>query len=359
MNARPRLRILVVSPRAETIREWLKRNNNTAFNLSIHVAMEGMTGLHKVQMHIPVFIIVDNDLPDMNGISFASIAKDSIEGQGSKILVFGVDKFLENMRIDFFLPPMPDNMLESFLSHQLESFLQSNFFMDAHREEYETKKQEQINMLPPKIDTNWVSVSSIFSPYDQLSGDGFDYWISPQNSQEESGILYGFLYDCTGHGPESYPLVESIRSLLEKNIRLYEFKRFQSLSDVMERSNATIMDTTPANDLTPTAAVTFHVDFHKNKLRYCTAGIPCFFVRYAGEHKHKKIDCRNFLLGMFPGVEYDENEMDLVGVDELVFSSDGFSELIFHQQDTKAIEAKHDDVSAVIIRLKRPETTEI
>lgn len=346
-----RLRILIVSPRAETIREWIREKANEHLTVSIYIALDGINGLHKVQKYLPVFIIADNKLPDMKGMSFASVAKDTVEGRESNILLFNVDSFMPNVKADFFLPPMDDDsQLRKFIVAQVESFALNKYIMAAHRDEYESQKVEQLRQLPKEIENSWVSISNIFSPYDELSGDGFDYWIVPQNN----GILYGFLYDCTGHGPESYPFVSSIRSLLKKNMRLYERRRFPSLAQVMKKSNNTIMDSTPSNEMTPTAAVTFFVNFRDNLLKYCPAGIPSFFVRYAGEQGYRIIDCRNYLLGMFPNADFDEYEMSLVGVDELVFSSDGFSEILYHQDDdTDYKEAKHDDVSAITIKLKR------
>ncbi|MBO6293811.1 MAG: response regulator [Selenomonas sp.] len=350
-----RLHILVVSPKAETIRTWIKGKANEYYNSIIHIAMNGVEGLHKAQKFMPVLIIADNNLPDMNGMSFASVIKGTIECQDSKILVFDVkpNSILSNTKADFFLPVMDERQLKIFITAHIDSFFQNQYVMAAHRDEYESRKMEQLNQLPKQIDNNWVRISNIFSPYDELSGDGFDYWISPQSNTEE-GVLYGFLYDCTGHGPESYPLVSSIRSLLKKNLRMYEFHRFPSLSCVMSKANDTIMDTTPSNTLTPAAAVTFYVNFKDNKLKYCPAGIPSFFVRYIGEDGYEKIECRNYLLGMFPNASFDEQEMSLTGVDELVFSSDGFSEILYHQDDDSSKEAKHDDVSAVTIQLKRP-----
>ena len=352
-----RIHILVVSPRAETIRRWIKGKANEYFNASIYIALDGINGLHKVQKYFPVFVIVDDMLPDMSGLSFASVVKDTVEGQESSILVFGVDEFLMNAKADFFLPPMDDGDLQNFLVAQMESFLKNKYLTQAHREEYRLRKMEQLKQLPKQIDTRWVNISNIFSPYDELSGDGFDYWISPQPNVNDE-ILYGFLYDCTGHGPESYPLVSSIRTLLKKNMRLYEHYRYPSLATVMKKSNDTIIDTTPRSELTPAAAVAFHVSFKEKKLKYCTAGIPSFFVKYVGDHGYEKIDCCNFLLGMFPDVSFDEKEMSLDGIDELVFSSDGFSEILYHQHDDAFQEAKHDDVSAITIQLKRPDESD-
>ncbi len=350
-----RLRILVVSPKAEIIREWIRGKPNDNYKAVVYIALTSIEGLNKAQKNMPAMVIVDNNLADMNGMSFASVLKDTIECQETKVLVFGVDNLMEKIKADFFLPVMDDSKLEKFIVAHLDSLFQNKYFDVAHRNEYESKKIEQLNQLPKQIENNWVRISNIFSPYDQLSGDGFDYWIAPQSNTEE-GVLYGFLYDCTGHGPESYPFVSSIRTLLKKNMRLYEFHRFPTLSYVMEKSNDTIMDTTPSNELTPTAAITFYVNFKENKLRYCPAGIPCFFVRYVGDEGYEKVECRNFLLGMFQDTSFDEHEMSLTGIDELVFSSDGFSEILYHQNDDNFKEAKHDDVSAITIQLKRPES---
>ena len=347
-----KLQILVVSPKAETIRDWIKAMANEYFSATIYIAMDAMNGLLKAQRYMPIYIIVDNNLPDMNGMSFASVVKDTVEGQESSILVFGIRNILANPKADYFLPPMDDRQLESFLKLQLETFLKSRFFITAHRNEYESRKREQLNKLPKQIDNEILKVTNIFSPYDELSGDGFDYWMSSKFKDGEE-ILYGFLYDCTGHGPESYPLVENIRGLLKRNMRLYEYLRFKSLADVMEKANKSIMDTTPADVLTPAAAVAFSLDLKHKRLRYCTADIPSFYIRYAGEQEYAKKDCRSYPLGMFDDASYDEEEMSLDDVEELVFSSDGFSEMLYHQNDVSK-EAKHDDVSAVTIQLKRP-----
>ena len=139
-----RLHILVASPKAETIRTWIKGKANEYYNSIIHIAMNGVEGLHKAQKFMPVLIIADNNLPDMNGMSFASVIKGTIECQDSKILVFDVkpNSILYNTKADFFLPVMDERQLKIFITAHIDSFFQNQYVMAAHRDEYESRKME-------------------------------------------------------------------------------------------------------------------------------------------------------------------------------------------------------------------------
>ena len=96
--------------------------------------------------------------------------------------------------------------------------------------------------------------------------------------------------------------------------------------------------------------VIFYFDFEKNILHYCSAGIPSFYIKRGS--KMEEILMENYLIGYEPDVGFDEKALELEDIDEIIFSSDGLSELLFKDmQDTDP--AKHDDVSAILVKLKR------
>ena len=342
-------RVLVVSPAAAKIQQWLSEKVAELFTISIHTSTDAITGMKSVKKYFPVLIMVDDRLPDMNGMSFSSIVKDTLEGSESTIYLFNVEKLLQNTKANYFLPVLTsEDELKNILMLQVKAFFEARYIQTIHADEYAAQKAMQYDSLPDSIDTSRFAVSSVFSPFDQLSGDGFDYWVG-----EEGNGLYGFLFDCTGYGPLSYPLVGNIRSDLRKSCKFLQAGMFGSLSEALEDVNFDIFNTSPNNDPSPTAAIIFHLDFERNVLSYCTAGIPGFFIRRTGANHFEKKSARNYLLGMIPDAKFDEEKISLKGVDELMFSSDGFSELLYHRNNLPKPLAKHDDVSAITIQLKR------
>lgn len=344
--------ILIVSPEGEKIKGWLDEKLTKCFDLSTELAEDGLAGIKKVKKLLPPIVIVDDKLADMNGMCFSSIIKDTVEGEGSTVFLYNFDHLMQNNKANYFLPMYRnDEDVKRLLLMQVRTFLESNILARARGDEISLKKAEQLNELPKDISSENFQVSSIFSPFDRLSGDGFDYWLGEDSA---NSILYGYLYDCTGHGPQSYPLVGSIRASLKKSCRLYEMGFFDSLADLMKDINFDIFNTEIGNDPSPTAAIVFAISSSENVLRYCTAGIPGFYVRKHGEKIFEKILTRNMLLGFLPEANFDEMQLSLNGIEELLFSSDGFSEIFYHRDSLPEPMAKHDDVSSIIVKLKHP-----
>ena len=342
--------MLIVSPRSDMVKGWIEEKIAGMFSLAIDTAEDGLVGMKKVKKNLPAIVVVDDKLPDMNGMSFSCIIKDTVEGEGCTVFLFNVDKLMQNNKANYFLPSCDDdNYLKTILLMQIKTFLESNILASARNDELNSKKMEQLRELPKEINSLNFEVSFLFSPFDRLSGDGLDYWLG-----ESDGKLYGFLYDCTGHGPQSYPLSGSIRANLKKSCRMYEIGFFDTLSELMKDINFDIFNTEIGNDPSPIAAIVFCIDSSTQTLRYCTAGIPGFYIRHHGMQAFQRITARNLLLGFIPDAEFDENVISVQDVDEIIFSSDGFSEIFYHRDELPEPMAKHDDVSSVIVQLKRP-----
>lgn len=56
-------RVLVVSPAAVKIQQWLSEKVAELFTISIHTSMDAITGMKKVKKYFPVLIMVDDRLP--------------------------------------------------------------------------------------------------------------------------------------------------------------------------------------------------------------------------------------------------------------------------------------------------------
>ena len=338
-------RILLVSSNIESILGCVKEVTSK-YDVSIYVSQTGLEGLEQFMRLHPVLTIIDACLADLNGMSLASIIKDTRHGVDATIYLYNIRKILRNTKADFFFVAENDAELRTSLQAQLHTFLEKRFMEKMHSSEILRAEKQQYDALPPPLENNIFKVSTLFSPMAKLSGDCYDYWLG-----DDSNGLYGFLLDCTGHDIASSTHVGMVRSFLKKSCKMFQIGVLgNDIREVVSEVNNDMF--TVDADPTPACAVVFYIDFTKNTLDYCTAGIPTFYIRENGVIK--PVECSNFTLGCIDGAEYTSQTMTLENIDEIIFSSDGFSELMFHNDSIEEADiAKNDDVSAVTIWLKR------
>lgn len=352
MSFNNNIRLLIISPEAHKIGGWVK-DLITAYDIVCFGASDGMSGLNLYNKAQPVFIIIDNMLPDVNGSSLSSIIKGTQQGRNSRIFIVNIDKAIGNLKADYLIfsdgEPYSENtayMLKTHMQLLIDSFMARRI----HSNEIERAIKMQYQKLPNNIQYGKFMVSSLFSPYSDLSGDGLDFWIS----DNEKGI-YGFLFDCTGHDLVSFTATGSIRAIMKKTCMLHQHGVLESMSDIIQEVNSDLFDI----DLKPamTAAIVFYINFKKNVMEFCSAGIPCIYKKCTGQNYYEKIITKNFTLGCFPDVNFDESTIPIENIEEIIVASDGFSELFAKELPKKEF-AKHDDVSAIMISLKRKISSE-
>lgn len=346
MSLSNNMRLLIISPEAHKIGKWVK-DLIASYDIVCFGASDGMSGLNVYNKMQPVFIIIDNLLPDVNGGSLSSIIKGTQQGRFSKIFIINIEKAIGNLKADylFFTDGTPYSENTAYMLNTHMRMLIDNYMARRiHSEEIERAIKMQYQKLPNNIQTGKVLVSSIFSPYSDLSGDGFDFWVS----NDEKGI-YGFLFDCTGHDLVSFTTTGSIRAIMKKTCMLHQHGVISSMSEIIKEVNSDLFDI----DLKPamTAAIVFFLDFEKNIMEFCSAGIPCLYKKHTGKNYYEKIMTKNFILGCFPDVNFDDGTIELNSIEEIIIASDGFSEL-FAKKLPKEEFAKHDDVSAIMISFK-------
>lgn len=312
--------------------------------IQIVTAVTGLQGFVKFNDYLPSLIIVEHDLPDLSGMSFSSIIKGMEKGQLSTIYVLGVTSLLQNAKADYYFPKEVDKNL---LSMQLRTFFDRQVMMAQHSDEITRAKLKQNEFLPEKLDTTYFKVDTIYSPFGELSGDGIDYWYG-----EDKDGLFGLIFDCTGHDIVSFLQVGEIRALLKRGCKYFQLGMIASLGNILKNVNEDLF-ALHGDDTIPTAAVVFHFDFKTKTLHYCSAAMPSFYLKYKGKATMEKISMENPAIGYEPEIDFEEKTISLEDVVEVVFSSDGFSELLLQDTDIKEIEnAKHDDVSAILIQIK-------
>ncbi len=319
------------------------------YNVSIVVEDSSVSGIVRFQTLLPCLVMIDNDVEDMVGLSAAAIIKEAVlkEQYVCAVYVTGVTKFLENIRADrIFSNTEPDS--NKILIASVRAYLENRVNQMARSEEIKRAKNNQKDILPNPLLNDQFDIVPIFSPYHELSGDGIDYWY-----EESTNKISGFVFDCTGHDLVSFLQSGEIRAMLHGVWRFYNVGFYKNLSEVMKAVNDQLFDLYHERCV-PVAAVLFEFDFNEKVINFCPAGIPNYLIRHKGETQRKEIALSSFLLGFLENRTYETSSISLDNVEEVIFSTDGFSELLQVNQagGPPRLRAKHDDVSAVLVKLK-------
>lgn len=342
-------RCLIVSTDTTKLADWLKTWTKQ-YKVTVQVASSAIEGFILAEKYMPSLVIVDSKLKDMNGMSFVTILKDSSFGDKITVYLYNLSKILDNTKADYFLTSSNEQEFCNVLHAQVDQFFNRRFWENFQGTEYLRAKLTQKEQIPDPIETTRFRISNIFSPLAELSGDGFDYWVG-----ENQRGLYGLLFDCTGHDITSFMQTSGIRTLLKKDCKLYQmgFTSYTSLAEIMKDVNSDLFAIEPNPE--PVSAMVFHVDFEQNVLHYCSAGIPSLLYKRAGDTDYQAILTRNYLLGYDEDVDFEDGTLPLDDVNELIISTDGFFEKISVKDKEVSMPsiAKHDDVTAIIIQLKR------
>lgn len=313
--------------------------------VTIRTATNGIQGLSLVQRYQPLVVVVDNDLQDIYGYSVASIIKDNPRLEDTVVYLINTPvNFPANTKANQILTTKTYS--EDMLVHQICYEIQRKLFFMNRPDELLKTIEQQNSMLPVPIFDERFTAQIVYSPYNVLSGDGASFWLANDNR------LYGFIFDCVGHDLASYGQVGTLWAMLKKSIKLFSIKSLSSLSDVMKDVNEDLLEAfIDSCNITP--AICFYINFDNKKLYYCSAGLPEFLVLRANSDKHISIPLKSSLLGYDSDPKYEEKVLDLDDVKEIIFPTDGFTELIRSSEDNGEClqSAKHDDVTALYITL--------
>jgi len=313
------------------------------YHIEAMIADDAMDGLMKFRQYSPCLVIISSELQPLNGYSFSSIVKGTRTGEQCCVFMVIDGMPIPNSKVDYYIVKP---LKQELLALQLQSFFEKRNMALFHQDEITRAKHKQNQLLPKELSTDAFKVDYIYSPFSDLSGDCLDYW----HGESQIG-LYGFLFDCTGHDICSFLQVSEVRTIFRWGFRYYQTGLYKSLAEIMENVNIELFNS-HGDNVSCVAAIAFYLDFQSNTLRYCSAGIPTFYTRATGATEYSQVEMSNYLIGYEPDADFEESQLSLDGIDEVIFSSDGFSELLFKKANHLQ-NPKHDDVSAIFIHLKR------
>lgn len=320
------------------------------YNVSIVIENSSICGIVRFQKLLPCLVLIDNDISDMVGLSAAAIIKEAVlkEQYACAVYVTGVSNFLENIRADRIFSDLETGDSNKIVIASVQAYLENRVTMMVRSEEIKRAKNNQRDTIPNSLFKEDFEIIPIFSPFHELSGDGIDYWY-----EESTRKISGFVFDCTGHDLVSFLQSGEIRAMLHGAWRFYNIGFYKSLSEVMKTVNDQLFEMYHEKCV-PVAAILFEFDLENKVVNFCPAGIPNYLYKKKGSDECEEVLLSSFLLGFLEGRDYETFSLSLDDVEEVIFSTDGFSELLQVNQagGPKRVRAKHDDVSAVMFRLK-------
>lgn len=331
--------VLIIKREPEKIMQFLEYGLEE--KVSLYSATTGLDGLCKSQQLHPYMVIIDVDLPDLNGATVATSIKDNYELKNTLVYLTGIESVLENTKADRFIPYAASYEI---LIAQIKSDFNCKHFQKIS-EEWENSIIRQYDCLCPEYSVEEsegsFSVHRILSPYHYLSGDGLFYTLV------KGAGLYGFIFDCAGHDLSSYGQAAATLYMLKLNMWQYQAGNFDNLTQVMSAVNNEIINNFIGTTLIP--ALCFYLDVTAMSFKFCSAGIPSIVLKMRNRPAPKNIPCNSYILGYDNESTWEERSIDLKDVEEIILITDGLNDLLREHSEQQAF-AKADDISAIFIK---------
>jgi len=336
-------RLLLVDRNPEKILGWLDEWL-VKFDVSKYTATSGIEALEKFNEIHPSLIIISCDLPDMNGMSVSSIIKDARSGSNVKIFLYDIKDILANTKADFFFNMTDATKFYEGLKTQVVGYYDLLRIKSKNSMEIQKAVNEMYSIIPQPISNNFYETLNLFSAFELLSGDFFEYW------EDSNHNLYGLLFDCPGHDIFSFSLVRSARAFLKKELKMFELGVYKKLSEIFTSVNSDLYEIDISPD--PIAAIIFKVDVDTGIFHFAVAGIPGIYV-HKMDGKIELHEFEEFLLGYITDPTFVDFSIPLYDVESIIVASDGLWELTYAANEAEESGmAKHDDVSGIIIKFK-------
>jgi serine phosphatase RsbU (regulator of sigma subunit) len=199
-------------------------------------------------------------------------------------------------------------------------------------------QQAALPAAVPKLE-GW-HINPFYQPAREVGGDFYDFHLL---SEGRLGLVVG---DATGKGVPAALVMSSTRSMLRALARASNY----SPGEVLEQVNDLLV-----SDIPPNMFVTcFYaiLDPEIGRLRYANAGHDLPYL-HRGRGEAEELRARGMPLGLMPGMDYEEKEIELDVGEGVFFYSDGLVEAhdpkgeIFGFPRLRALIAEHDEEAAL------------
>ena len=326
--------ILIVDDTPKNIQVLGKTLHDIGYNVSI--ATSGMQALESVKKEKPDLILLDIQMPEMDGFEVCKILKLDSDTKGIPVIFLTAVIEPERILNGFELGAV-DYITKPFNTAELSARVATHIEIKQSREKLQELYDKMDGYLNVAIQTQasliatefpkskYFQFSSFYKPYFKIGGDLIAYEDYPSDTDQRIDLLFG---DISGHG---------ISSALMSGMILLAFK-IASSKNVSPAESLTIIN----QHIIPLIKEHFFVGVyikyyvHRGELHYS----------YAGHHpisliegkKVETLEGRGVPLVLIPDVEFDDYIFKLRKGNKLLIYSDGMFEVFDSKEKLYGLE---------------------
>jgi serine phosphatase RsbU (regulator of sigma subunit) len=314
-------RILVIDDNANDLRVMRHRLEREGFQ--VLSAVSGEAGLEMARSQPPDCIMVDFRMPGMDGREVCRrVRADEVMQNIPIIMVTGADQpedIVEGINAG-----ANDYVSKSAASQVVLARVKAQLRVKAYQDHIRSMNQKMANdlriarkvqeaLLPqPEFTSLGIDVRAAYIPSELLSGDFYDYVTA-------NGFFYLLMADVSGHGLPAAILVSLLKTYLHT-----EANEGSSPAEFMGRLNDFLFSATLPSQFA--TAQLFRFEPKEKLLRVSNAAHPPFLLYRKETRKTESFEQPGHLLGAMPGMEYDENAIEIRPGDILFSYTDGLTD---------------------------------
>lgn len=293
-------------------------------NYTVIEAASGQAAIDLAAEHKPDMILLDIEMPGMDGFQTLEILRESVIEKAVPVIFLTArtdsesrQRGLASGAVDFLTKPYDKEELWIKVENHLALYEARKEIQQANikmAEELKMASDLQRSLLPTEFpDVATVKFSAVFLPTSEASGDIYDVLELPGG-----GIAFAQA-DVSGHGVRS----AMIGAMFKIGLQAISAAGL-SPSQFYARLNEDMVAVTPDSDfLTVFAGI---IDTDSLELVYSNAGHPNPLLYRNSTKDVTLLHDGGFMIGAFPGMDFDEGTEKLEPGDKILVYTDGVTE---------------------------------
>lgn len=304
---------------------WREDLNNILHQESyqLFLAENGEQAVHSYLMHKPEIILLDLNLPGINGLEVIDYIRN--QANDSDIYIISItseddpDKKSQALNLganDFLLKPFAAEELIAKLNVAKRQLRLNRQLRQAYQriaKEIDTVAYLQVKLLPKEcVSRKDISVQTMYRPSGRASGDYYDFFPIDQDT------LRVVIADVSGHGARAAFLMAMVRALIRSSE-----SHFFNLAQTLHMVNKQLCELI-GNEPDFVTLFAADVNIKAGRLTYINAG-HCPGILSTSAQDCQLLEPTTTILGFF-NLDFQPRQLEITNNNALLLFTDGFYE---------------------------------